>query len=374
MLDPIVRFFTSIFAWIGRGIGWLVALLVWPFAAFGRWYRRTHVILKVILGFIILGILIPYGYFIWNVSWIRNYDINYPDRLKLDERLVAAGEQAAIEGGTDTTRTCGRSSIVDAQIELIDFNVNQNAWISASLPYKLGLFGIPWDATPWMDNKASFQRGVHRAVTRTAVELADVLGRIRGTSAIDGDLQDARGNVQIDEFNWYFGFNPFGFKQTSWGSYKQAMKSYRAYNARLEDCSATFDARADNLMQFIDRIAKDIGSMSAVIKDRAERYNGGWFDTRADNIFMESKGMLYAYYGMINAARSDFRDIIEKRALTDLWSNMESQLVSALNLNPIIISNGVEDGSIMPTHLTTMGFYILRVRSNLVEIRSVLDR
>jgi hypothetical protein len=28
----------------------------------------------------------------------------------------------------------------------------------------------------------------------------------------------------------------------------------------------------------------------------------------------------------------------------------------------------------MPTHLTTMGFYVLRVRSNLVEVRSVLDR
>ncbi len=28
----------------------------------------------------------------------------------------------------------------------------------------------------------------------------------------------------------------------------------------------------------------------------------------------------------------------------------------------------------MPSHLTALGFYILRVRSNLVEIRSVLDR
>jgi len=28
----------------------------------------------------------------------------------------------------------------------------------------------------------------------------------------------------------------------------------------------------------------------------------------------------------------------------------------------------------MPTHLATMGFYILRVRANLVEMRDVLDR
>ena len=40
----------------------------------------------------------------------------------------------------------------------------------------------------------------------------------------------------------------------------------------------------------------------------------------------------------------------------------------------MIVSNGREDGWLMPTHLTTIGFYILRARSNLVEIRSILDR
>jgi hypothetical protein len=28
----------------------------------------------------------------------------------------------------------------------------------------------------------------------------------------------------------------------------------------------------------------------------------------------------------------------------------------------------------MPSHLATLGFYVLRVRSNLVELRLVLDR
>ena len=66
--------------------------------------------------------------------------------------------------------------------------------------------------------------------------------------------------------------------------------------------------------------------------------------------------------------------MIRARRLDDLWDNMEAQLKSAVELDPFIVSNGTEDGWIMPTHLTTIGFYILRVRSNLVEIRSVLDR
>jgi hypothetical protein len=49
-------------------------------------------------------------------------------------------------------------------------------------------------------------------------------------------------------------------------------------------------------------------------------------------------------------------------------------LRGALDVRPLIISNGAESGFIMPTHLATMGFYVLRVRSNMVEIRSVLDR
>jgi hypothetical protein len=39
-----------------------------------------------------------------------------------------------------------------------------------------------------------------------------------------------------------------------------------------------------------------------------------------------------------------------------------------------MIFNGDESGWLMPAHLATPDFYILRMRSNLVEIRLVLDR
>ena len=374
MLDPVVEFVTRMFALLGRGVGKIIAWIFLPFVWLKNLYKRTHGILKVLFAVLLLCIIIPYIWFLWNAIWIRNFDLDYTKKLNFEELSIAAGDNVSIEGGSDTTKTCGRSAIVDVMSELVDFNVNQNQWISGSLMYKIGLFGIPWDATPWLDNKASFQRGIHRAVTRTAVEMADQLGRTRGTSRIDANLQEARGNLQIDEFNWYFGVSPFGFKQTSWGSYRSSVKELNIYNDKLSKCDATFDARADNLGQFMDRIAKDIGSTSAEIKTRAESYNGGWFDMRADNVFMESMGQLYAYYGLLQGARKDFRDIVDKRALTNIWDVMEAQTRSALELNPLIISNGREDGAIMPTHLTTIGFYILRVRSNLIEIRSILDR
>jgi hypothetical protein len=127
-------------------------------------------------------------------------------------------------------------------------------------------------------------------------------------------------------------------------------------------------------MQFVDRIASDIGSTSDMIRDRSQNFNSGWFDTRADDRFWFAYGQLYGYYGILTAARHDFQQVIDNRGLTPLWNNVESQLKAALAIRPFIISNGREDGWIMPTHLTTMGFYVLRVRSNLVEVRSVLDR
>jgi hypothetical protein len=66
--------------------------------------------------------------------------------------------------------------------------------------------------------------------------------------------------------------------------------------------------------------------------------------------------------------------VIAQRGLTQLWSELEDQLRASLNIQPMIISNGAESGWLMPSHLATMGFYVLRVRSNLVEIRLVLDR
>ena len=377
MLDPLIEWFRQAVTGIWKAV---LGLCVWVLAPFTGSYRvfvNAGNKLKIILAVIIVPIVLFYGLFFWNAAWIRGYDANWPARFDFANRTSSAGEQVAAEGGTNTTRTCGRSGIVDALNYLIKFNVDDNSWISSHPLYKAGLFGMEWDATPFMDNKASFQRGVHQAVTRVAVELADQLGRVRGTSEINVDLQKARGAMQFDEYTWIFNPNstrPFGPTTRSETYYRNAIGYFTKYNNSLEKCDATFDARGDNLLALMDRIAKDIGSTSARIKDRSEKYDSGWFDTRADNQFYFAKGQLYAIYGLLKGARSDFQSVISTRRVGDLWANMEAQLKSAVELEPFIISNGKEDGWIMPTHLTTIGFYILRVRSNLIEIRSVLDR
>nr|WP_210307661.1 DUF2333 family protein [Pseudochrobactrum saccharolyticum] len=409
----------------------MLRLIAVPFGALWRVYQSLSVLWKTLIAVAVIGWAGLYGYFVVQTQVWTNFDPDYPAKYAYQSAVTpgeivepskaltspAAPSPSSAEstspadptalpaenatGNNDSTtnnaapstepvapqpapqmalsqpagaRVCAPSALAEVTAELTDFNVNQNAWVSSMLFYKTGFFGLDWDRTPFLDNKASFQRGVHSAVRRTTIELVDSLGRLRGTSQIDNDLQKARGNMQFREDTWYFGLSPFGPKTPTPSYYRSAIKELRAFNARLEKCEATFDARADNLIQYVDRIASDLGSTSAILKDRSDNYHAGWFDTRADDRFWFAYGQLYAYYGLIRATHSDFKAVLAEKHLDGLWDTMEQQLRSALDMQPTIVSNGRQDAWFTPSHLTTMGFHILRVRSNLVDIRQVLER
>jgi hypothetical protein len=274
MLDGISGFFRSIGVTIGRWARLFVAWAFWPFLAARGWYaRRTWMVRLPVLGFVVLLVLL-YGYFFVQTQSWTGFNPSFVDQYRLAERKVPAGQELPVaEGATaPATKTCQRSAIVDVAADLTDFNVNQNAWISSMLLYRVGFFGIDWDHTPFLDNKASFQRGVNQAVRRTAVELVDSLGRVRGTSGINNDLQNARGNLQFDEYSWYFGLNPFGPKTPTPSYYRAAIESLRKFNTDLANCNAVFDGRADNLIQFVDRIANDLGSTSDMLAERSANH------------------------------------------------------------------------------------------------------
>lgn len=369
MLDPIIDFFTGLFERVGRGFGRLIAALIWPFVAMSRWYTRRGWMVRGAVGLVILVWLAGYLYFLWQTQRWVNFDPDYVVAHDLGGRAAAPGEAVAGQ-----PNACGNSATVAIAADLADFNVNENAWVPSMLLSKVGFFGVPWRHTPFFDNKAAFQLGINQVLRRTTVELVDTLGRVRGTSQIDQDLQDARSAFAYDEEYWYFSWSNFGPVKPTPGTYRNGMRSLRKFNERLSRCDATFDARADNLVQFLDRVASDIGSTSDILRARIEESDAGWFDTRADDRFWFAFGQLYAYHGILSGTRADFDKVFVERNVANVWDRTADQLRAALDIQPFIISNGAEAAWIMPSHLATMGFYLLRVRSNLVEIRSVLDR
>ena len=376
MLDSITALLRRMGGAIARWLGLVFVWITWPFLAAHGWYRQRNWLIKLpVVAFVTLLALL-YIYFIWQTQIWTGLNPAYPDVYKFSDRKLSAGQELPAPSGQPVAagapKTCQTSAIVDVAADLTDFNVNQNAWISSMVLYKLGLFGMSWDDTPFLDNKASFQRGVNAVVRRTSAELVDTIGRVRGTSGINSDLQKARGNLQFDESSWYFGLHPFGPKTPTPSYYRAAITNLRSFNADLGTCKSLFDGRADNLLQFVDHIANDLGSTADILAKRAADHSYGWLDTRADDRFWFAYGQLYATYGILSAAGADFQQVIAERNVGTLWTGTITQLQAALRIQPAIISNGPEDSSFMPSHLATMGFHILRVRSSLVEIRTVL--
>lgn len=353
-------------------------------------FRRIFYFVRPVL---MLFVLIYLGTMIWRFSWIRGEDLNYPQMALQEVVAIPASEETEPESGDQLIKTCAPSQIVVMQQTLIDLVVNQNDWAPATPQYKMGLFGlVDWADTPFFDNKASFQLGVIGAVRRTAVELTDTLGRVRGTSAANPDLEAARGALQRNEMTWRV--NPFDDRLPFWDtpaavSYENARRLYGEFNKSLSTCDALFDARADNLFQMFDRITKDLGSTVDQIARRSqgrvydvnthsfvegEGNDAGWFDMRADNLFHEARGRMYAYHGILQGARIDFADVIHKRDLADVWDRMEAHIAEAAALSPVIVSNGREDGFMMPDHLSVITQNIFRARANLTELRDILAR
>ena len=53
---------------------------------------------------------------------------------------------------------------------------------------------------------------------------------------------------------------------------------------------------------------------------------------------------------------------------------MLESLRQAAGLDPLVVVNGATDGAVMPSHLASLGFYLLRARTQLREIVNILQK
>ncbi len=403
MLDPVIdairAFVSALIAFIfgiWTGLKRLIRF-VWTSMTFRSPEPETPVpILTKLRRFsgalVILIVFGWYGTYFWQALWIRDFSLLYPEAIVHASNFSPGHETTAPESGTADTKSCGRSQLVDMEIYLIHFEVDDNQFVPSMIQHKLGFFGIPWDGTPFFDRKSMFQKGVLKAVRRASIELVDTLGRVRGTSSADPDLEVARGLLQYDMETWRI--NPFD-SQRPWiatpsdAVYRKAIPALESYNDRLAKCGALFDARRDNLGQLLDRLSKDLGSTTDELakRSRSEQWSVpqkkfvasegndlGFFDLKADGLFWEAEGEAYAWHGLLQAARTDMIEAVDNQRLQEIWDQTESHMAEALVLNPLIVSNGREDGLMMPAHLAALAQRILRARANIVEMRDVLVR
>jgi hypothetical protein len=302
------------------------------------WYRRRLWVWPLLL----LGLL--FVYYLGGMLWLH----------EIDDDPAFARESSAPEGASEAVAVA--ADLVEREIETHRWVANDPFFMPASL----------------LDNMPEFQQGIVAAISRFTLELTDQIGRTRGSSQADPDLDRAAGLLRYPGTIWIFDFS------TSWAptasseqQYRRAVAALRAYNERLGRGQAVFETRADNLLATLDRIAADIGSSSAAI-DQQIKAAGFWPDFTADNLFYATKGRLYAYYLLLRALEVDFANVIRERQLGSAWTQTMESFREAALLQPWVVVNGAPDGQLMPNHLTSQGFFLLRARTQLREISNIL--
>lgn len=290
-------------------------------------------------GIFALLLIVPLYYFIGSLLTHRiNDDLNY--------KIGAPGPRQSVT--------------VEVIASLIDREVNQTKWspnIQAFEPAALLRFG---------GNMVNFQTGLIRALNVVVVELENRLARVRGTSAADADISAAREGLSRSANTWLWAGAD--------GEYRKAQKALLRYNDRLANGQAIFEVRADNLQGVLDRIANDLGGQTEIIENQIAGGRKYFIDRKADKVYYYAKGQSYGYFIVLRALREDYKTVLVERRVEKLYEAMLTDLATAAQMQPLIVQNAKPSGAIMPNHLASEGFYILRARAKLREITDILQK
>ncbi|MCU0895237.1 MAG: DUF2333 family protein, partial [Rhodospirillales bacterium] len=176
--------------------------------------------------------------------------------------------------------TAGGSHSVDMAAALIDREVNVNGWPANDPFFMPGAI---------LDNMPNYQTGMIYALSRFAIELSDQLGRSRGSSSIDPDLDRAAGLLKYPGNIWIFDLSrSLAPTASSESQYRQARQALVNFNQRLAAKEATFDVRADNLIDTLERFNSDLGAMSGTIDEHLNQNSGWLLNFQVDDIFYQT--------------------------------------------------------------------------------------
>ena len=246
---------------------------------------------------------------------------------------------------------------------LIDREINTHQWVASDPFFYPGSMLVRMPA---------FQRGIKDAIARFTIEMYDQIGRTRGSSQADADLQKANGLLNYSPSVWLFDLSTSWLPTTSSATqYRSGLDALQSYNLRLSQGKAVFERRADNLIETLDRMASDLGSSSATISEQVEKGSGLSFKTSAD-IFYHTKGRMYADYLLLSALKTDFADVIKEKQLDAAWDQMLDSLRDGMQLHNFLIINARPDSQFFPNHLAAQGFFVLRARTQMREITNIL--
>lgn len=262
-------------------------------------------------------------------------------------------------------RTDGGLYSVDMVAALIEREVGETPWVANEPAFMPGHY---------LNNMRAYQEGIIYALSRFSFEMADTLGRSRGATAVDPDLDRAAGLLRFPGDVWFIDLRQsWAPTVSSEEQYLSAARALRAYNRRVASGQAVFDPRRDNLFAAIARIEADISSKANILVDHVERIASNQpVEATSNFVFFSTKGRLYGYLMILRALGEDFEQVIEREGLALVWSRLIVSLENAAVMHPFIVTDSAPGSLFVPSHTSELGFFALRVKTQLRDVMGVL--
>ena len=231
---------------------------------------------------------------------------------------------------------------VEALIEPLTYELNERWW-----------GWRPNDMINLTDNVNNEQMGVIEFTRRTAIVLMERISRTGATAAYDENLQLARSSFMINADQYWL--------PSPEDEYKKGLKNLKEYSLKLENGTANFFTRNDNLIPLLVVYEDLLGGCEENLVKQTEEDGESVSFYMADDYFYYAKGVARAMLPVLEAVAVDFASTIEARRGTDVIHHAIEGLHHAVNIEPFMITNSDLDG-ILANHRANMAAPISHAR------------
>ncbi|NQY64086.1 MAG: DUF2333 family protein [Alteromonadaceae bacterium] len=250
------------------------------------------------------------------------------------------------------------------------------------------------DAIPpsiFLDNIPAWEFGALEMIRDMALVMRQEFSRSQSQSLENQNLQTAQPKLNISHTSWAM--------PSSEGEYSKAIKELYAYRTALTNVnnqSAQFYARADNLRDWIGEVTQRLGSYSqklsasvgreqintdlagdnvaqqSTITEKSLQLKTSWW--KIDDEFYEARGACWALLHFLKAVEIDFNDVLEKKnAKVSVQQIIRELEASQQTIWSPMILNG--DGfGLMANHSLVMANYISRANAALIDLNELLSQ